>query len=118
MRIGDARSLCIGPACSNDIEHLARGETIASPAIHRDTEAFPHFDLMEPVIDQDGALRGYVFASFFLSGLSDFTDNLIRDGHRVSLDVNAAMRRVDAALYGSKQAGKNRIKFAIAETCC
>jgi len=87
--LGDAKSLYVGPACSTDINHLASGEAIASPTVHRDIEAFQHFDLMEPVIDQDGAISGYIFASFSLSGLSEFADNLIRDGHRMSLhDAN------------------------------
>ena len=83
--LGDERSLYIGPACSIDIQRLAHGEAVTSPAVHRDNKALEHFDLMEPVIDQEGAISGYVFASFSLSGLSDFTDNLIRDGYRMSL---------------------------------
>lgn len=83
--LGDTESLYIGAACKADIQHLAHGETIAVPAVHRDVEALQHFDLMEPVLGQDGTPDGYIFASFSLSGLSDFANNLIRDGHRMSL---------------------------------
>lgn len=82
---GEAEALYIGPACSIDIQRLARGETIVIPVVHRDIEALQHFDLMEPVTNQQGEISGYIFASFSLSGLSNFADNLMRDGHRMLL---------------------------------
>jgi diguanylate cyclase (GGDEF)-like protein len=84
--LGDERSLYIGPACSIDIQRLAHGEAITSPAVHRDNKALEHFDLMEPVTDQEDAISGYIFASFSLSSLSGFANNLIRDGHRMTLN--------------------------------
>lgn len=83
--LGDSQALYIGPACNIDIQRLARGKAIASPAVHRDIKALEHFDLMEPVINDEGVISGYIFASFSLSGLSDFAENLIRDGHLMSL---------------------------------
>ena len=56
--LGDERSLYIGPACSIDIQRLAHGEAISTPAVHRDVRTLEHFDLMEPVIDQEGAITG------------------------------------------------------------
>jgi diguanylate cyclase (GGDEF)-like protein len=87
--LGNARALYVGPACSEDIQRLAQGDPVISPAVHRDLPALEHFDLIEPVVDDSGRTSGYIFASFSLNGLSNFAASLLRDGQSMALyDAN------------------------------
>ena len=83
--LGEPGALYIGPGCRADIQRLARGESIELPAVHREIEDLEHFDLVEPVTDINNRLLGYIFASFSLTVLSDFSSQLIRDGQRLML---------------------------------
>lgn len=83
--LGDPVSLFLGPACVRDIEQLVVTDFTDLASVHRDNPELAHFDLMAPVHDAEGQLLGYLFVSFSLEVLAEFADNIIRDGHRMTL---------------------------------
>jgi diguanylate cyclase (GGDEF)-like protein len=83
--LGDPVSLFLGPACVRDIERLADNDFTGVASVHRDNEELAHFDIMAPAKDAEGEVLGYLFVSFSLEVLADFANNIIRDGHRLTL---------------------------------